>query len=372
MQITVDRAQLLNPLSKIVGITEHRAAMPVLSNVRITLGTERSFMTATDLDVSAIVKIDASTPPADLLVRGSVLLDILKAAEPGEINISVDDNTITLTQGTWETKLALQDVNEFPQVKLLDAGTQLRMKTKDLLDAIDKVEYAVSRDESRYVMTGVYFKRDKDNGKFDLVATDGFRLALQRQDVSGGVSSLPAVIMPGRAVSELTRIIEDEEYVDIAIADSMIQFTAPSATAISRTIEGVYPDYKGVVEGHWPNVMTVDREGLLKVLRKIQIMSDANIVTLTFKEGDLGAPGYLEITGSSDAGKAKEVMTATGYSGSNNPLSYNFKSSYLTAALCKISSDSVQIHFPDSHGGIFIGESLLSPHKNVVMPIHTA
>ncbi|OPY60579.1 MAG: DNA polymerase III subunit beta [Syntrophorhabdaceae bacterium PtaU1.Bin034] len=216
MQIAIDRKILLDPLSKIVRITEHRSIMPILTSVRLTLGTERSSITATDLEVSAVINVKAETPPADIVLRGSVLHNILKALEQGDVTLTIDQNTVTISQGKFVTDLALQDIEEFPEVKLMEADKKLRLKTKTLFESIEKVEFATGHDETRYVLTGLYFKHKA--GNIEVVATDGHRIAFHRQDIQEDGLSMPGVIIPKKAVSDLMRIVGDEEEVVSASA----------------------------------------------------------------------------------------------------------------------------------------------------------
>ncbi len=234
----IERNSILDVLSKVVGITDRHNVMPILRNVKLSFG-ETSTITATDLEVSAIVALPKADEELTLLLNGRILLDILKGLNPGDVEFVKDDSSILIKQGKTSYTLALESVEDFPSVEgdIKDISADFTIDTKTLIGAIKKVEYSVSQDETRYSLCGV--RLASKGGKLATVSTDGFRLSLNTKDV---VVDMPGVTIPRKAVGDIYNIVGMGENVRVVAGRAMIKFITLEYDGgnITLTINGRY------------------------------------------------------------------------------------------------------------------------------------
>ena len=284
MNIIIDKNLISTPISKLVGITEKRSLMPILSNILIEFGTEKTTMYSTDLELSAISHVDyKTTEERKIVVHGRKFLEILKELENGDIQLEINENTLTIRQKQTEIVLSLQDPEEFPEVKEISGYEEFTMNGRLLQEITDKVSFAISNDETRYVLTGMHMKGSE--GRIVVVGTDGFRMALYQKDIDN-IKGFKGITIPKRSVSEIERIIGDEESVKLTIDEKHIQFSTDKATVVSRIIEGNFPDYDNVIPQQSENVATVEKEHLLRGLRRVSaIMGRSEPVKISLSQG---------------------------------------------------------------------------------------
>ncbi|NLT24490.1 MAG: DNA polymerase III subunit beta [Syntrophorhabdus sp.] len=359
MKIILDKNTILQPISKIVSITEKRSLMPILSNILIDFGKERTTVYSTDLEVSAITHIDFVTDmERKIVVHGRKFLEILKELDHGEIEFVFEDNVMTIRQKMTEISLSLQDPEEFPETKEISAGEEFTIPGSILLEMIDKVEFAVSIDETRYILTGMFMKGQE--GKVVVVGTDGFRMALYQRDVDG-LKSFQGMTIPRRSVSEVERMIGEDEDVRIVIDEKHVQFSTEKMRIISRIIEGNFPDYENVLPSGNTNIAEVEREALFKGLKRVSsIIGRSEPVKMTF------SGNMMTIEAESDIGRAREVVDVV-YDGEETTMNFNVK--FLTDVVTHLTGDAVTIAAPKAYGAVLFRSGDVEGYKNIVMPI---
>ena len=200
MKIDISRDVLLAPLTKQVTITERKSIMPILSNVLVDLTKSGISLYSTDLELSAISHIKyEGAADKKIVVHGRKFLDIIKEMDPDVITFEVKENTLTLTQKQSEFVLGLQDSEEFPEIKEITGTEQCTIDGGTLLEMLEKVQFAISSDETRYVLTGMYMTAS--DGMLSIVGTDGFRMALYRKKIDG-LENFKGVIVPKASAKE--------------------------------------------------------------------------------------------------------------------------------------------------------------------------
>lgn len=359
MNIIIDKNLLLTPLSKLVNITERRSIMPILSNVLLNFSKESITVYSTDLEISAISRIDYSSQvETKAVVHGRKFMDILKEMDQGEIDLDFSDSTLTIKQKQSEFILSLHDPEEFPEVKEVGEGEEFSIAGSDFIEILEKVNFAVSSDETRYVLTGMYMAGTA--GRVSVVGTDGFRMALYQKEVPG-LNDFKGVIVPKRSILEVGRVVSDDEIVRFVIGEKHIQFSTPSITVISRLIEGNFPDYQNVIPKTNSNVAKVEKARFMKGLRKVStIISKSEPIKVTY--GDQA----MEIETESEIGRAKEVVEVS-YEG--EILSMNFNIRFVMDVVGHIDGESIFVKAPSTYGAVlFVGEDEEN-YKNIVMPI---
>ncbi|OPY75511.1 MAG: DNA polymerase III subunit beta [Syntrophorhabdus sp. PtaU1.Bin050] len=358
MNFSIDRNSILGPISKLVGITEKRSLMPILSNILIEFDITHTTIYSTDLELSAIGYIEYSAPEnKKIVVHGRKFLEILREMDNGEILLQIDENLLTIKQKQTEIVLSLQDPDEFPEVKKISGEEEFIVDGTILLEMIDKVSFAVSLDETRYVLTGMHIK-GKD-GSVTVVGTDGFRMALYEK-VLDGVGSFKGITIPKRSLAEMERVIDEGEKVAINIDEKYVQISTKNIVVLSRVIEGSFPDFENVIPVGNENVVRLEKEIFLKGLKKVSsIMGRSEPVRITLSQGK------MEIEAESDIGRAKEVV-AIDYEGEG--ISMNFNVRFVMDVISHINGDTVIMSAPSTYGAVLFREEG-DGYKNIVMPI---
>ncbi len=359
MNIVIDKNVFLAPITKLASITEKRSLMPILSNLLIHFGTKDTKIYSTDLEISAIGSLAyKAEQERRLILHGRRLQEILREMDSGEMEMEVTDNSLVIRQKQSEFVLSLQDPEEFPEVKEISGNQEFVISGKVLLEMINKVGFAVSVDETRYVLTGMYMKGSA--GRIVVVGTDGFRMSLCQKEVEG-LKDFKGIIVPKRSVSEVERMIEETDNVRIVIDDKHVQFTTDMVTLISRTIEGSFPDYENVVPENNTNVIKVDKEVFFKGLKKVSaIIGRSEPVKISFLDG------RMEIEAESDVGRAKEVV---GVEYGGDEMSMNFNVKFVLDVVSHIEGDEIVIRTPQTYGAVLFEGKDGAEHRNIIMPI---
>lgn len=359
MNIIIEKGLLIAPLMKLVNITERRSIMPILSNILIDFQKGRIDIFSTDLELSAIGHVEyAGEIEKKIVVHGRKFLEILKEMDSEAIELDLQENTMTLRQKQTIFVLSLQDPEEFPEVREITGSEEFSVPGSVFLEMLDKVDFAISSDETRYVLTGMYVIGS--DGQISVVGTDGFRMALFQRNVEG-VSAFRGTIIPKKSIVEVGRMVGEDDTVKFVVGEKHIQFSTPSVTVVSRLLEGSFPDYENVIPKNNGNILTIEKAKLMKGLRKVStIISRSEPIKVTFAEG------MMEVETESDIGRAKEVIEAH-YEGEKLTMNFNIK--FLMDVANHIDGDTVIVKAPSSYGAVlFIGEND-ERYKNIVMPI---
>ena len=360
MKIIIDKNFILHPISRVVSITEKRSLMPILSNMLIHFNKGNTTVYSTDLELSAITHIDCKTETErKVVVHGRKFLEILKELDSGDITIDIDENTLTMKQKKTEIVLSLQDPEEFPEIKGVEEKEGFLLKGKQLIEMIDKVSFAVSIDETRYILTGMHMKGT--DGGIVVVGTDGFRMALYQKNLNG-IKAFQGITIPKRSVGEIEKVIGEEDEVKITVDDKHIQFSTDKITLISRIIEGNFPDYENVLPTGNTNVVTMARGEFLKGLKRVSsIIGRTEPIKVT-----LSADKGMLIEAESDIGKAKELIDID-YKGEETSMNFNVK--FLLDVATHTLGEKIVVAAPKTYGAVLFKGEEDEEYKNIVMPI---
>ncbi|MGA3173093.1 MAG: DNA polymerase III subunit beta [Syntrophorhabdales bacterium] len=359
MNIIIERSLLLTPLAKLVSITEHRSIMPILANILVDFSPEKVDIYSTDLELSAISHVAyKGDMEKRIVVHGRKFLEILREMDPDAIDLEIGDNTMTMRQKRAEFVLSLQDPEEFPEVREITGSEEFSLSGATFLEMLDKVSFAISSDETRYILTGMFIIGSE--GRISVVGTDGFRMALYQQEVEG-VKGFQGIIIPKRSITEIGKMVGDDDQVRFVVSEKHVQFSTPSVTVVSRLLEGTFPDYENVVPRNNTNVLVVDKTRFIKGLRKVStIISKSEPIKVTFAENS------MEIETESEIGRAKEVLEVD-YQGEK--LTMNFNVRFLMDVAGHIEADNIIVRAPSTYGAVLFEGEKNENYKNIVMPI---
>ena len=362
MKFTISQEAFAEGLQNAVSAVNSRSTLPILTNVLIQASDGELILTATDLDFTVRTKAEAKVGKAgSTTLPARRLSTLVKDLPKTEIEVEVDGKSMaTLKSGAGVYKIFGMPEAEFPGLPAFEGAVELKLKASDLKDGLRKTHYAISLDETRYVLNGIFFSFKGD--KLTLVATDGRRLALAEvNDLEIPPSQEREFIVRTKAVTELMRALKDDGEVVVRISQNMVQFDCGPTTLISKLVEGNYPNYVQVIPTKVNERVTVERETLLNAVRRVSLLNTEKTasVRLNFTKGK------IEITSNTpEVGEAREDM-AVSYKGKD--ISIAFNPEFLMAPLRYLSEDEVHFELIDdiSPGVLKIN----APFVYVLMPM---
>ncbi|HOP85230.1 MAG TPA: DNA polymerase III subunit beta [Syntrophorhabdaceae bacterium] len=359
MNIIIGKNILYDPVTKLAPISEKRSTMPILSNLFISFGSEKSYIYANDLDIIAVAYLDfQSEEDINILINGRRFYEILREMNEEAIEMELMENTLKIKQKNTEYILSIQDPNDFPDMTDIEETNEVKLDGDILLELIDKVSFATSKDETRYLLTGMYME-GKEN-TIIAVGTDGFRMALLTRETEG-MYDFEGIVIPQKTLQELKRIIDEKDKVSLFIGENNIKFSTGKIMLISKLLEGKFPDFKNVLPEKNKNIALIDKKLFLKGLKKISAIVDKyELVNLSMYNN------IMELKAESDIGSAKELIEIE-YNGKD--ISMNFNINYLMEMVTHANTEMIIIKAPDSPGAtIFTGKEDES-YKNIIMPV---
>jgi DNA polymerase III subunit beta len=365
MNLTITKDQIIAGLQAVQNVVSTRTTLPILSNVLLRAEGGTVEFTATDLDVTVASKVEAKvTKPGSTTLPVKKLFGIVRELN-GEIEIEVDEkNVASIRSGSSFFKINGLGADEFPPLPKFKDDKKVVLPQVNIKGMLKKTSFAVSTDESRYVLNGIFFSLKE--GKMTLVSTDGRRLALVDEEVEISEKSVGEFIVPAKAVNELNRLLLDKGEVEIKFGENQASFSLRDekgdyALLITKLIEGNYPNYRQVIPAETKERISLVREELMQALRRAEIMTSekANSVRMNFGHN------LLTITANSpEVGEARETI-AINYKGKEMAIAFNPR--YLIDPLNALTEDEVFIELIDelSPGVIKIN----GPFLYVVMPM---
>lgn len=370
MRLTIERATLLKSLNHVQSVVERRNTIPILSNVLLSANAGKLSLSSTDLEIEVVEEIDAevsdngaTTAPAHMLY------DIVRKLPEGsqlELEKGADESRLLVNAG--KSKFTLQSLpsDDFPDLGSGDMSHKFTIGSAELKRLIDKTRFAISTEETRYYLNGIYFHEAVEAGSPVLraVATDGHRLAQVQYALPDGAAGMPGVIIPRKAVLELHRLIEDEEgNVEISLSDSKIKFQLGSLVLTTKLIDGSFPDYTRVIPENNDKVLGVDAKAFTASVDRVS--------TITSEKGravkmDVEASQIVLSVNNPESGSAREELGVS-YDGSSLEIGFNAK--YLIDITSQIESDSAEFLFADAGSPTIIRASDDETSLYVLMPM---
>ena len=372
MKITVDRAALRTALARTVRVVLAKGTIPILSNVLLTASGDRLGLEATDLDVALIDSVPAEVAePGAITVPAQMLAEIVRKMPDGcQIGIELTDTKAgqRLAVRTGRSRFVLNTLPEedFPHISAAHFSVQFVVGAKDLKRLVDKSQFAISTEETRYYLNGIYLHPAERDGTQVLraVATDGRRLAQVECAAPAGAERMPSVIVPRKAVTELQRMLADQpEDVTVAVSETKIRFEMGVRSLTSKLVEGTFPDYSRVIPLGNEQKLLVDREQLDRAVDRVSTVASERGRAVKVEP----SAGQVTLTvNSPDDGSAVEEVDAE-YDGL--PLAIGFNSKYLMEILAQVDGDTVELKLADAGSPTLFRDPLVSSALYVLMPM---
>jgi DNA polymerase-3 subunit beta len=372
MKVTIERSAFLKSLNHVQSVVERRNTIPILSNVMMEAGKGGLKLTATDLDMEIVetlaadvIRNGAATAPAHMLY--DIVRKLPDGAQVQAELLTSEGGRLAISAGSVRFELACLPKEDFPQMAAGALPFRFRLQTDELKKLIDKTRFAISTEETRFYLNGIYLHAHKDakgKGAMRAAATDGHRLAQFQLELPDGAADMPGAIVPRKTVSELRRLLDDTEgAIDISLSDTKIQFKTDGVELTSKLIDGTFPDYQRVIPAANDKVLSLDsREFAQGVDRVSTISADkTRAVKLSLAHDRL----TLSVI-NPDSGTATEELGAS-YSAS--PLEIGFNARYLLDITGQIEGKEVRFLLSDAGSPTLIEDSEDSGTLYVLMPM---
>ena len=378
MKVTVERAALLKALGHVHRVVERRNTIPILSNVLLRAEPGIGLrLKATDLDIEV-----TETVPADVAQGGAttvpahVIYDIVrKLPEGAQVSIETSGDAGQMQIRSSRSRFMLQALPEgdFPDLAAGDLPHRFALPPADLKRLIDKTQFAISTEETRYYLNGIYLHTLEAGGGSVLraVATDGHRLARVEMPAPSGSQGMPGVIVPRKAVAEIQKLVDEgEEAVGIELSSAKIRLTFGGRSGgeggvvlTSKLIDGTFPDYQRVIPTGNDKHLTVEREDFAKAVDRVSTISSerGRAVKLAINEGRL----TLSVN-NPDSGSATEEIEVDYASA---PLDIGFNARYLLDITSQLDGDTALFKLADPGSPTLIQDRDGAPALYVLMPM---
>jgi len=347
----------LNIASKAV---TNRGTLPVLHGLRLDLSSNELVITGSDLDLTITVSVEVGGEKNGVtVVPAKLLADVVRAVEPGAVDITAEDTNLHVVAGRSEFSLRTIPKDEYPNFEE-PTTSPVTVDGEDLVRALEQVTPAASSDDSRPILTGVYMVAEKKG--FRLVATDSYRLAVRDMPDASLLEGQPPILVPSRALTELARLIEPNDEVSLHLSDREASFVVQNVRMTTRLIDGEFPDYQRLVPDSNPNKLTANRGELFDAVRRVRLLAqEATPVRL-----EMSSSGLELIAKTQDIGEAHEIVDAS-YSGEELVIAFNAE--YLLKGLEIAPGDDVTLETTDNQKPAVLKSSEHPEFLYLLMPV---
>jgi DNA polymerase III subunit beta len=370
MKVTVERSELLKSLGHVHRVVERRNTIPILANVLIRAEGASLALKATDLDLEVIETIAAEIGTGGATtVPAHMFYDIVRKLPEGAqivLEASGDRGMLAIRAGRSRFTLQTLPESDFPDLAAGEMGHRFKLVAADLRRLIDKTQFAISTEETRYYLNGIYFHIAGTGNAATLrgVATDGHRLAQFDLPLPEGAAGMPGIIVPRKTVGEVQRLIEDgEAEVALELSPGKIRFTFARVVLTSKLIDGTFPDYARVIPVGNDKELVVDKKEFEEAVDRVSTVSSerGRAVKLSLSSGKL----MLSVTNPDSGSAAEEVEVEYGA----EPLDIGFNSRYLLDIAAQIDGEAAVLRLADPGSPTLVQDRDSKGALYVLMPM---
>ena len=373
MKATIERATLLRCLSHVQSVVERRNTIPILSNVLLEAAADGSLrLMATDLDLQVVETLPAVMVEraGAITVSAHLLFDIARKLPDGsQVSFDAADNRLVVKAGRSRFSLPTLPRDDFPVIVEGDLPTSFEVPAVTLAQLIDRTRFAISTEETRYYLNGIFLHvSDDESPVLKAAATDGHRLARYTIARPDGAEGMPDVIVPRKCVAELRKLLEEslDTNVQVDLSASKVRFTLGGENGVvltSKLIDGTFPDYSRVIPTGNDKLLRLDPRSFFEGVDRVATIATEK--TRAVKMALENDKVTLSVT-SPDNGTAAEEIAAD-YTSAGFEIGFN--ANYLKDILSQIEGDTVELHLADAGAPTLIRQDEKSPALYVLMPM---
>ena len=370
MKVSIERATLLKAVSQAQSVVERRNTIPILANVLIEAEGDTVTFRATDLDIEVLDRAPAQVERAGATTVSAVTLhEIVRKLPDGALVQLTDDSAagrLTVAAGRSNFNLATLPKEDFPVMATSEYGTNFKAKAQVLRRLFDKSKFAISTEETRYYLNGVYMHvaEGEDGRVLRCVATDGHRLARIDAPLPEGAEDMPGVIVPRKTVGELRKLLDDDEaQIAVSVSETKVRFATPEITLTSKVIDGTFPDYTRVIPQNNPKRLEVNASEFAKAVDRVATVSSerSRAVKMALDEDRL----ILSVN-APDSGAAEEELAVAG---ADEALEIGFNAKYLLEIASQVDRENAVFLFNSAGDPTLMREGNDLSAVYVVMPM---
>ncbi len=370
MKLTIERAALIKALGHVQSVVERRNTIPILSNVLLSADAGAVSFSATDLDMEIVDQTGAEVSgEGQITAPAHTLYEIVRKLPEGadvELKFAGDDPRLSITSGRSRFNLPVLPAGDFPIMSSDGLSSPISVDSDALIRLIDKTRFAISTEETRYYLNGLYLHTVQEGGETKLraVATDGHRLALAEMPAPEGAAGAPGVIVPRKTVQEARRLLEDAgEQVQLQLSPAKVRFDFGRAALTSKVIDGAFPDYVRVIPRDNQNVALIDNALFAAAVDRVATISaeKSRSVKLALE------PGKVVLTvRNMEAGQGVEEVEID-YDG--EPFEIGFNARYLLDVAGQIQGETAEFRFADPASPTLVLDPVDPGVRYVLMPL---
>ncbi len=370
MKLTIERADLLKSLAHVQSVVERRTTIPILSNVRLDGGGARLAVTATDMDLAVVENVAAEVGQDGVTTAPAhTLYDIVRKLPDGaqvELETGDDGASLSLSSGHARFSLPCQPADEFPVMAEGDFSHNLALAAASLRRLIDKARFAISTEETRYYLNGIYLHAvtDGDAASLRAVATDGHRLSQVDVALPDGAAGMPGIIVPRKAVTELRKLIDEfDGDVAVSLSETKIRFAFDEVVLISKLIDGTFPDYNRVIPSDNTKLLEIEGE---RFSRAVDLVSTVSTEKTRSVKLALSKDQLVVSANSPDNASADEKLEVDYDS---DELQIGFNSRYLLDVTSQVDGDRIRFAMADAASPTLVYDTGDDDALYVLMPM---
>ncbi len=365
MKLSIERASLLKALGHVQNVVERRNTIPILSNVLMNAENNKISLIATDLDIEisedTVAEVSA---PGQITAPAHILYDIARKLPDGaQVSLQINaEDRLDIDAGRSHFTLPLLPSGDFPKMTADGFTHNFSLPAQALRRLIDKTRFAISTEETRYYLNGIYIHAH--DGLLRAVATDGHRLALAEMKLPSGAEGLPGIIIPRKTVAEVRRLIDNgEDNVALSISEAKIRFTYGSAILTSKLIDGTFPDYERVIPKGNEKELTIDNKVFANAVDRVATISaeKSRSVKVSLSQDNLALT-----VNNPESGNAHEELIVD-YSA--DPLEIGFNAKYLLDVAGQIEGRDATFYLDSPASPALVKDSEDTSCLFVLMPL---
>lgn len=369
MKATIERATLLKSLGHVQSVVERRNTIPILSNVLIEASENGAIkLTATDLDLQIIETIAGDVEIAGATtVSAHTLFEIArKMPEGSQVQLHAADGRMAINAGRARFSLGTLPKEDFPMIAEGELPTSFELPATSIVQIIDKTRFAISTEETRYYLNGIFLHVTEDGeAQLKAAATDGHRLARVTLPRPNGAEGMPDVIVPRKCVAEVRKLLDEsgDNNIQIDLSASKIRFTFDNAILTSKLIDGTFPDYTRVIPTGNDKLLKIDPKSFSEGVDRVATIATekTRAVKMALDKDKI----TLSVTSPENGTAAEEVPGSYASDG----FEIGFNARYLLDILGEIEGDTVELHLADASAPTLIRENDKSAALYVLMPM---